>query len=81
RPGLDAVIADPSSMQPIVGRVIERGLSDELNDRHYLIVDAADGRVHYVDIGRGEATETLPTGAVVRIRATPTGARAADRTV
>ncbi|MCZ4107970.1 relaxase/mobilization nuclease RlxS [Brevundimonas diminuta] len=81
RPGLDAVIADPSSMRPIVGRVIERGLSDELNDRHYLIVDAADGRIHYVDIGRGETTERLPAGAVVRIRATPTDARAADRTV
>lgn len=81
RSGLDAVISDPASMQPIVGRVIERGLSDELNDRHYLIVDAADGRVHYVDIGRGEATERLATGAVIRITPKPTQARVADRRV
>ena len=42
-------------------------LSDEINDRHYLIVDALDGRTHYVDIGKGEATEPTPEGAIVRI--------------
>jgi type IV secretory pathway VirD2 relaxase len=81
RPGLDAAIADPAAMKPIVGRVIERGLSDELNDRHYVIVDATDGRVHYVDIGRGEATEALPAGAVVRITPKRIEARAVDHMV
>jgi hypothetical protein len=81
RSGLDAAIADPASMPPIVGRVVERGLSDELNDRHYLIVDAVDGRVHYVDIGRGEATETAPVGAVVRVAPYSTGARPVDHMV
>src|SRR3546814_7191808 len=55
-------------MTPIVGRVVERGLSDEANDRHYLIVDATDGRSHYVDIGRGDATGVIPENAIVRIR-------------
>lgn len=81
RPGLDAAIADPATMKPLVGRVVERGLSDELNDRHYVIVDATDGRVHYVDIGRGEATDALPKGAVVRITPTRIEARAVDHTV
>jgi hypothetical protein len=40
----DYVIADPAVMTPIVGRVIERGLSDEANDRHCMIVDGTDGR-------------------------------------
>ncbi|MAM38981.1 MAG: conjugal transfer protein TraI [Sphingobium sp.] len=77
----DYAIADPESMAPIVGRVVERGLSDEVNDRHYLIVDGTDGRSHYVDIGTGEATGIVPTGAVVRIAPKPTDARAVDRTV
>lgn len=36
----------------IVGRVAGLGLSDELNDKHYLVVDGTDGRVHYADVGR-----------------------------
>ncbi len=81
RAAADYAIADPVSMTPIVGRVVERGLSDEMNDRHYLIVDACDGRSHYVDIGKGDATEAIPTGAVVRIEARSTAARMVDRTV
>ncbi len=77
----DYAIADPAIMTPIVGRVVERGLSDEYNDRHYVIVDATDGRSHYVDIGRGDATDFIPTGAVVRIAPKPIEARAVDRTV
>ena len=41
----------------LVGRVVARGLSDELNDRHYLIVDGVDGRAHYVDIGKDAADQ------------------------
>ncbi|RIV91176.1 DUF3363 domain-containing protein [Aurantiacibacter xanthus] len=81
RAAADYAIADPVSMTPIIGRVVERGLSDEMNDRHYLIVDASDGRSHYVDIGKGDVTEAIPTGAVVRIEARSTAARMVDRTV
>lgn len=81
RAAADYAIADPVSMTPIVGRVVERGLSDEMNDRHYLIVDASDGRSHYVDIGKGDVTEAIPTGAVVKIEARSTAARMVDRTV
>ncbi|SER23279.1 relaxase/mobilization nuclease RlxS [Sphingobium sp. YR768] len=77
----DYVISDPGVMTPIVGRVVERGLSDEVNDRHYLIVDGTDGRSHYVDIGKGEATGPIPTGAVVRIEPKSVDARAVDRAV
>jgi len=66
---------------PIVGRVVKRGLSDELQDRHYLLVDGIDGRTHRVDIGRGEATEPTPEGSIVRIAPRPTGVRDVDRTV
>lgn len=41
--------ANPHSR--IVGRVVGLGLSDELRDRHYLLVDGIDGRVHYADAG------------------------------
>lgn len=35
----------------VVGRVVGLGLSDELRDKHYLVIDGIDGRVHYADAG------------------------------
>ncbi|RJF90308.1 relaxase/mobilization nuclease RlxS [Sphingomonas cavernae] len=79
----DQAIYDPGvpGARPLVGRVIERGLSDELNDRHYLLVEATDGRTHYVEIGRGENVDMLASGAIVRIEPFASGVREADRTV
>jgi len=79
----DYVIFDPAAKdsRSITGRVVARGLSDEINDRHYLIVDALDGRTHYVDIGKGEATEPLPESAIVRIDPRHPEPRQVDRTV
>lgn len=77
----DVAIADPATLTPVVGKLVERGLSDEAADRHYLIIDATDGRVHYVDIGKGAGADLIPTGAVVRVAPRATGARAVDHTV
>lgn len=72
--------ADPEARR-LVGRVVARGLSDEINDRHYLIVDGVDGRAHYVDIGEADATEPLPDGAIVAIATKKTAPRDVDRTI
>lgn len=73
-------LGDPTA-SPVIGRVVARGLSDELKDRHYLIVDGVDGRTHYVDIGRGEATEPTPDGNIVRVTPKNIEPRRVDRTV
>ena len=65
----------------IIGQLVARGLSDELADRHFLIVDGVDGRVHHVDIGSGDAIEALPEGAIVRVVQRDVGPRASDRLV
>jgi len=80
RAGVEQVVAT-ELREPIVGRLISRGFSDEHRDRHYMIVDGIDGRVHYVDIGRGDATPSVPEGAAVRIEPTKAEATAADRAV
>ncbi len=79
----DQVIYNPAALdaRPIVGRVLERGLSDEFNDRHYLLVEATDGRTHYVEIGRGENLEPQSVGAIVRVAPLASGLREADRIV
>ncbi|TGT57753.1 DUF3363 domain-containing protein [Mesorhizobium sp. M00.F.Ca.ET.170.01.1.1] len=67
--------------EPVVGRVVARGLANEINDRHYLIVDGLDGKSHYIDIGRGEATELTPEGSIVRVTPRSTEPRQVDRTI
>src|SRR3546814_9053360 len=54
----DQVIYDPTAAdaRPLVGRVVERGLSDEYADRHYVIVEAIRGRRHSAENGTGEAS-------------------------
>jgi type IV secretory pathway VirD2 relaxase len=83
RAASDHVIYDPSDPQTrtLVGRVLARGLSDEINDRHYLIVDGVDGRAHYVEIGRGEATDPTSRGAIISIDPKRAEPRQVDRTV
>lgn len=80
---IDQLIFDPAArgVQPLVGRLVTRGLADEAHDRHYLIAEATDGRSHYVAIGKGENVEPLPAAAIVRIVPQVPEVRAADRTV
>jgi type IV secretory pathway VirD2 relaxase len=79
----DQVIYDPAAAdaRPLVGRILERGLSDEHSDRHYMIVEATDGRSHYVEIGKGENVESHANGAIIRIAPVEVSIRAADRTI
>jgi type IV secretory pathway VirD2 relaxase len=67
RAAAEQVIHPPDAAPSVTGRIIARGLADELSDRHYLIVDGVDGRSHYVEVGRGDAVEPLADGAIVRL--------------
>lgn len=82
-PARSRAIHDPTADMPapLVGRLVARGLSDEYQDRHYLILEGADGRSHYVDIGKTEATGDLPREGVVAISPRDVSPRAVDRTI
>jgi type IV secretory pathway VirD2 relaxase len=64
----DQVVHQHVPERGLVGRVLERGLADELSGRQYLIVDAVDGRVHRIDLGT-DRIEPVPHQAIVRISA------------
>ncbi|TAM12908.1 MAG: DUF3363 domain-containing protein [Nevskiaceae bacterium] len=64
----------------IVGRVVGKGLADELYDRGYLIVDGIGGKAHYVALPLPSELEQYPIGAVVEVKGSP-GMRAADRNI
>ncbi|QNA82953.1 relaxase/mobilization nuclease and DUF3363 domain-containing protein [Sphingomonas sp. So64.6b] len=77
----DYAIFDASNApdKAIVGKVVARGLSDEANDRHYLIVDGIDGQSHYVDLGVDAAPTMMQS--LVRVAPVSVAAREVDRTV
>ncbi len=52
---------------PVIGKVIAVGLVDEITDRQYVIVDGADGRVHYAELGRLRLDETPARGMIVSL--------------
>ncbi len=66
----DQVIYQPAAgdARPLIGRLVARGLSDELKDHHYLVVDGVDGRAHYVELGRGAAVAPIAPGAVIEVK-------------
>jgi hypothetical protein len=77
----NCLIYDPGDARSgrLVGRVVARGLADEINDRRYLIFDGVDGRTHYIDIGKGD--EIVSSGSIVAITPRRAARRAVDRTV
>lgn len=80
---VDQAIYDPAAAdaRPLIGRLVERGLSDEHADRHYVIVEAIDGRTHYAEIGKGGAVGPIPKDAIVEIAPRGSGVRSADRAI
>ncbi len=65
RPGVSfAVFDSESATKPVIGRVAALGLTDEINDRHFVVVDSIDGKVHYADIGRIRP-EALPSRGMI----------------
>ncbi|ARS55733.1 relaxase/mobilization nuclease domain-containing protein [Ralstonia pseudosolanacearum] len=64
----------------IVGRVVGKGLADELYDKGYLVVDGTDGKAHYVALPPRAELEQYPTGAVMEVKSSA-DTRAADRNI
>lgn len=65
---------------PVVGRIAAKGLTDELNDRGYLVVDGTDGRAHYVQLPTGADLAALPEGGIVEVK-TAGAERSVDRNI
>jgi len=53
----------------IIGRLVERGLHDELAGTAYAIIDGADGRTHHIRFANLDMTGDAQPGAIVELRA------------
>ena len=54
--------------EPIIGRLIARGLDDELTGTAFAVVDGVDGRVHHLKLPDIDTVGDGPIGGIVELR-------------
>ncbi len=62
------VLAGESLDDPVVGRLVARGLDDELKGSAYAVVDGADGRTHHIKLPDLDAAGDSTPGSIVELR-------------
>ncbi|MDX8527884.1 DUF3363 domain-containing protein [Mesorhizobium sp. MSK_1335] len=62
------VLAAESLDVPIIGRLVDRGLDDELTGTAYAVVDGVDGRTHHIRLADLEAAGDSTPGSIVELR-------------
>ena len=67
RAASSCVVAGESESQ-IVGRLLDRGLDDELKGTAYAVVDGVDGRTHHLRFADLDAAGDSPVGSIVELR-------------
>ena len=62
------VLAAESLDSPVIGRLVERGLDDELKGTAYAVVDGVDGRTHHIKLPDLDAAGDSAPGSIVELR-------------
>jgi len=61
-------VAGESLDEPVIGRLVERGLNDELKGTAYAVVDGVDGRTHHIRLPDLDAAGDGAPGSIVELR-------------
>jgi type IV secretory pathway VirD2 relaxase len=64
----DYVLAGEAHGAPIIGRLVERGLDNELYGTVYAVVDGVDGRTHHIKLPDIESAGDSAPGSIVELR-------------
>jgi len=62
------VLAAENLNTPVIGRLVKRGLDDELKGSAYAVVDGVDGRTHHIRLPDIDAAGDSPPGSIVELR-------------
>lgn len=62
------MLAGESIDDPIIGRLVDRGLDDELKGTAYAVVDGTDGRTHHIKLPDLDAAGDSAPGSIVELR-------------
>jgi type IV secretory pathway VirD2 relaxase len=58
---------------PLIGKVVGVGMTDEISDRTWVVIDAVDGRIHYAELGRLHPADRPRSGNLVFLGAAARG--------
>jgi len=62
------VLASESLNDPVIGRLVARGLDDELKGTAFAVVDGIDGRTHHIKLPDLDAAGDSAPGSIVELR-------------
>jgi hypothetical protein len=62
------VLASETEPSPVIGRLVARGLDDELSGTAYAVIDGTDGRAHHIRLADLDAAGDSGPGSIVELR-------------
>ncbi|WP_238123107.1 MULTISPECIES: relaxase/mobilization nuclease domain-containing protein [unclassified Xanthobacter] len=68
RGAADYVLSGETRGEPVIGRLVARGLDDELRATAYAVVDGVDGRTHHIKLADLDAAGDSAPGSIVELR-------------
>ena len=64
----DFALDGENATHPVIGRLIARGLDDELKGTAYAVIDGLDGHAHHVRLATLDAATDATPGSIVELR-------------
>ncbi len=64
----DFVLRGEVETSPIIGRLVVRGLDDELTGSAFVVIDGVDGRAHHIRLPDLDAAGESAPGSIVELR-------------
>jgi len=64
----DFVLHGEAEPTPVIGRLVARGLDDELKGSAYVVIDGVDGRAHHIRLPHLDAAGDSAPGSIVELR-------------
>lgn len=64
----DYVLSGEAHGEPVIGRLVDRGLDDELAGTAFAVVDGIDGRTHHIRFPALDAAGDSAPGSIVELR-------------
>jgi type IV secretory pathway VirD2 relaxase len=68
RAAADFVLNGEREATPVIGRLVARGLDDELKGSAYVVIDGVDGRAHHVRLPDLDSAGDSAPGSIVELR-------------
>jgi len=76
-------IYNPASenARALTGSLITSGVRDDINDKAYIVLDTADGKCRYLEIGSASKLEGLSEGMIITVHPVNLGPKPSDQTI